>query len=81
MTYPTITPHSPAAPRHIERRATSGRKAVEREFVRLVQSAIERGDMTIERATNFMLEHGIGAHVVSAVIARAQQQTYHVRQS
>ncbi|HRQ59168.1 MAG TPA: hypothetical protein PLN31_17270 [Azoarcus taiwanensis] len=58
-----------------DRRAGAGRAALEREFIDLVGAAIERGDMSIERATDFMLEHGIRPPVVQGVIERAQRPT------
>lgn len=44
-----------------------------RDFVDLVAAAIERGDMTIERAAELMLEHRVPSHVAARIIARAQQ--------
>lgn len=46
-----------------------------REFVNLVESAIERGDMSIERAAEFMLEHGIRPQVVQNVLSKVQAET------
>lgn len=46
-----------------------------REFVNLVEAAIERGDMSIERAAEFMLEHGIRPQVVQNVLAKVQAET------
>jgi len=43
-----------------------------REFVNLVEAAIERGDMSIERAAELMIEHGIRRHVVQNVLANMQ---------
>ncbi len=57
---------------HPDRRAGSGRRAVEREFISLIENALDRGDMDIHRATEFMLEHGITPGVISRVITRAQ---------
>lgn len=46
-----------------------------REFVNLVEAAIDRGDMSIERAAELMLEHGISAHVVQNVLSKVQAET------
>lgn len=73
MTAPHTTPGALPAPAPLDRRSHTGRATLEREFIDLVQAAIERDDMTIERATEFMLEHGIRPAVVEGVIERAQQ--------
>jgi len=46
-----------------------------REFLILVESAIERGDMTIERAADFMLEHRIQPGVARNLLTRVQAGT------
>ncbi len=56
-----------------DRRASSGTLAVEREFIRLVEAQITNGTMTLERAAEFMLEHGLSGTVVAGVITRVQQ--------
>lgn len=46
--------------------------ALMREFITLIQSAIERRDMDVERAAEMLVYHQVPPQLVAAVLSRSQ---------